>query len=198
MSKKEFFARSSQVDLPQDAEFNVFVGDGSLGERGIEVKRETPNSKGVTPINIILHGIQKFLFPPKINQGETLIPGGDDNMAEERNQTDVSQADELFEGDTQERSWDNLAYLGGINAKRTYDAYQDLDLARARADLAHSERLNLLAENSIVQVQTHQADLNAQKVRHTEIAIENQWESAEEVAMAQVAAHIAADHASHD
>ena len=38
------------------------------------------------------------------------------------------------------------------------------------------------------------ADTDAQKVRHADVAIENQWESAEEVAMAQVAAHIATHH----
>lgn len=108
------------------------------------------------------------------------------------NPEEVSQTNELFEGDTQERSWDNLAYLSGVNAKRTYDAYQDVDLARARTDLAHSERMNVLAENAIVQLQTHQADLNSQKIRVIEIATENQWEGANEISGEAVIAALAA------
>jgi len=101
-------------------------------------------------------------------------------------------AEDIYEGASQERAFDFFAEMVAANAKRTYDAYQDLDLARARSELAHAERLNVLAENDIIQLQTHQADLNAQKIRTIEVAVENQWESSAEVSGEAVIAALAA------
>ena len=104
-------------------------------------------------------------------------------------------AEDIYEGQTQERSWD-------ANVKRTYDEYQQISLDHIRVTNGIAERIlsdAATASNQIIQQTiTHTADLNAQKVRHADIAIENQWESAEEVAMAQVAAHTATHHKDHD
>ena len=104
-------------------------------------------------------------------------------------------AEDIYEGQTQERSWD-------ANVKRTYDEYQQVSLDHLRNTNNIAERIlsdAATASSQIIQ-QTikHTADTDAQKVRHADIAIENQWESAEEVAMAQVAAHTATHHKDHD
>lgn len=107
-------------------------------------------------------------------------------------------AEDIYEGQSQERSFDFFAELIAANAKRTYDEYQQVSLDHIRNTNNISERIlsdAATASSQIIQ-QTikHTADTDAQKVRHADVAIENQWESAEEVAMATVAGHIATHH----
>ncbi len=110
----------------------------------------------------------------------------------------VGHGEDIYEGQTQERSWD-------ANVKRTYDEYQDIALTAARRSQTQFDAISNIAvqalqnavENANIaskQVSKHTSDTDAQKVRHADIAIEGQWESVEEVAMAQVAAHIATHH----
>lgn len=80
----------------------------------------------------------------------------------------------------------DLANSWIANRKRTYDEYQDVGLAAARlaqrvADrtaaqsLDHAARLQVIAERSLNNAATHDADLNAMKIRHNDIAIDRQW-----------------------
>ena len=107
-------------------------------------------------------------------------------------------AEDIYEGQTQERSWD-------ANVKRTYDEFQDISLVAARRSQTQFDAISNIAlqalqnavenaNNAAKQHSKHTSDTDAQKVRHADIAIENQWESAEEVAMATVAGHIATHH----
>ena len=107
-------------------------------------------------------------------------------------------AEDIYEGQTQERSWD-------ANVKRTYDEFQDISLVAARRSQTQFDAISNIAlqalQNAVENANfaakqhgKHTADTDAQKVRHADVAIENQWESAEEVAMAQVAGHIATHH----
>lgn len=61
------------------------------------------------------------------------------------------------------------------NIKRSYDEYQDLGLTRARNAEDHANRMRTIAENTFLQLQEHQADLRAQKVRHNDLAVDRQW-----------------------
>ena len=104
---------------------------------------------------------------------------------------ETGHAEDIYEGQTQERSWD-------ANVKRTYDEYQQVSLDHLRNTNNIAERIlsdAATASSQIIQ-QTikHTADLDAQGIRHGDIAIEGQWESVEEIAGAQVAAHIATHH----
>lgn len=105
-------------------------------------------------------------------------------------------AEDIYEGQSQERVFDNFAELIVTNAKRTYDAYQDLDLANARAiqNVAVQALQNAVETANMVgkQAVKHTADTDAQKVRHADIAIENQWESSTEVSGEAVIAALAA------
>ena len=107
-------------------------------------------------------------------------------------------AEDIYEGQTQERSWD-------ANVKRTYDEYQDIALTAARRSQTQFDAISNISlqalQNAVEnanfaakQFGKHTSDTDAQKVRHADVAIENQWESAEEVAMATVAGHIATHH----
>ncbi len=107
-------------------------------------------------------------------------------------------AEDIYEGQSQERIFDFFVALLAGNAKRTYDEYQQVSLDHVRNTNAIAERVlsdAATASSQIIQ-QTikHTADTDAQKVRHADIAIENQWESAEEVAMAVTAGHTATHH----
>ena len=107
-------------------------------------------------------------------------------------------SEDIYEGGSQERSWD-------ANVKRTYDEFQDISLTAARRSQVQFDAVSNVAlqalqnavENANLAAKQHgkhTSDTDAQKVRHADVAIENQWESAEEVAMAQVAGHIATHH----
>ena len=98
-------------------------------------------------------------------------------------------AEDIYEGQTQERSWD-------ANVKRTYDEYQQVSLDHIRNTNVLAERIlsdAATASSQIIQ-QTikHTADTDAQKVRHADVAIENQWESGAEVSGEAVLAALAA------
>ncbi len=107
-------------------------------------------------------------------------------------------AEDIYEGQTQERSWD-------ANVKRTYDEFQDISLVAARRSQTQFDAISNIAlqalQNAVENANfaakqhgKHTSDTDAQKVRHADVAIENQWESAEEVAMATVASHTATHH----
>lgn len=103
---------------------------------------------------------------------------------------DPAHVDEVFEGDTQERSWD-------ANVKRTYDLYQASEIddvhalrgERSRREAVHQSsdgnrehvalqalqnavrHSDALAQNAITTI-----DMTAkQAVRHSDIAIDRQW-----------------------
>jgi hypothetical protein len=103
----------------------------------------------------------------------------------ERAEKDPNATRERYEGDTQERFWDNASQVLFSNIKRTYDEYQQVSLDHIRNVNAVTERILSDAATTSAQIanQTikHTSDTDAQKIRHADIAIENQWESAEEV-----------------
>lgn len=105
-------------------------------------------------------------------------------------------AEDIYEGQAQERVFDTAAEMIAANMKRTYDAYQDLDLNHARAlnNVALQALQNAVTVANSVNNQTvkHTSDVDAQKVRHADIAIENQWESGSEVSGEAVLAALAA------
>ena len=105
-------------------------------------------------------------------------------------------AEDIYEGQAQERLFDTAAEMIAANMKRTYDAYQDLDLNHARAlnNVALQALQNAVTVANAVNNQTvkHTSDTDAQKVRHADIAIENQWESSAEVSGEAVIAALAA------
>jgi hypothetical protein len=94
-------------------------------------------------------------------------------------------AEDIYEGQSQERFFDGNAEIIAANMKRTYDAYQDLDLSNARAiqNLTVQALQNAIATTDMVAKQA---------LRHTDIAIENQWESSAEVSGEAVLAALAA------
>lgn len=65
--------------------------------------------------------------------------------------------------------------LTAANAKRTYDAYQDLDLGAARRAQLQFDQIQNVALQAL-QNSVETANMVAkQAVRHAEIAIDNQW-----------------------
>jgi hypothetical protein len=65
--------------------------------------------------------------------------------------------------------------LTATNAKRTYDAYQDLDLASARRAQLQFDQIQNIALQAL-QNSVETANMVAkQAVRHSDIAIDNQW-----------------------
>jgi hypothetical protein len=193
MDIKKFFKRATVKDAVAPFNLRVYLGESDTISEGIRVDDGVDSANDNRPtVDVTLYGLGR-----KSNSST----GGDGNMADD-NPKDVSQGDELFSGDANTRSWDT-------NLKRTYDEYQDLALTSARRSQVNFDQLNNVAlqalQNAVTvanevanQTVKHTSDTDAQKVRHADIAIEGQWESVEEVAMAKVAAHIAADHAPHD
>jgi hypothetical protein len=97
---------------------------------------------------------------------------------------DPDATKERFEGDTQERFWDNASQVLFANIKRTYDEYQGVSLDQQRA----INQITIQALQNAVET----ANLvGKQSVRHTDIAIENQWESSAEVSGEAVLAALA-------
>ena len=112
---------------------------------------------------------------------------------------DPNATRERYEGDTQERFWDNAAQVLFSNIKRTFDEYQAIALTahqRSQEDFDELRSISrqhiqnavgqsdALAKASIDHVRSMQSVTNKdhlQATRHADIAIENQWESAEEV-----------------
>lgn len=78
----------------------------------------------------------------------------------------------MAEGEMENIEQSELDY---INAKRTYDAYQDLDLQKARAVQKQAEDLHNLAMQH-AQNAVESANMVAkQAIRHAELAIDRQW-----------------------
>ena len=183
MGIKEFFARSPHTQIDAPLMVNVFKGDRFKGTSGIEVTTGLPNTEGIVPLNVTLH--EGDIDDDELNDDSSK---GDDIMADD-NPKDVSQGDELFAGDANTRAWDT-------NLKRTYDEYQQVSLDHIRNTNQISERILSDAATASAQItaQTikHTSDTDAQKVRHADIAIENQWESGAEVAGEAVVAALAA------
>lgn len=114
---------------------------------------------------------------------------------------DPNATRERFEGDTQERSWD-------ANVKRTYDEMQSISLTAQQRSQAVFDQISsigvqhlqnavrqsdALAQASIDQVRAMNGVVDKdhlQATRHADIAIENQWESAEEVTQSVTLAKI--------
>ena len=119
------------------------------------------------------------------------------------NDQDPNATRERYEGDTQERAWD-------ANFKRTYDEFQDVSLTSARRSQQVNDQISNIAvqhlqnavrvADSLAQAGVdHVRDMNGivdkdhlQATRHADIAIENQWESAEEVTQSVTLAAILA------
>ena len=112
-------------------------------------------------------------------------------MAEES-----GHAEDIYEGQTQERFWDNASQVVFANIKRTFDEYQGVGLDQQRAlnqitiqALQNAvETANMVAKQAV----KHTSDIDAQKMRHADIAIENQWESGAEVSSDAILAALAA------
>jgi CMP-2-keto-3-deoxyoctulosonic acid synthetase len=77
------------------------------------------------------------------------------------------------------------------NIKRTYDEYQDSNLGRVSRLEGHIERLRSYQELALANAVENANAQSKQMLRHSEIAIENQWESVEEVSMASLAVSLA-------
>ena len=115
---------------------------------------------------------------------------------DERKENDMAKdpdaTRERYEGDTQERSWD-------ANVKRTYDEYQQESLTTIREQRTLFDKLLTDAQQYDNQRQTiaNQALQNAvetanmtgkQAVRHSDIAIDRQWNLDEQGLIAAAAA----------
>jgi predicted oxidoreductase (fatty acid repression mutant protein) len=62
-----------------------------------------------------------------------------------------------------------------LNMKRTYDAYQDLDLLRARQDARNSENIANIAQQALQNAVTTANAISAQAVRIVDLASDRQW-----------------------
>lgn len=62
-----------------------------------------------------------------------------------------------------------------LNAKRTYDAYQDLDLLRARQHQVEQTRVNQIAEQALQNAVSFQAAANQQMLRLVDLASDSFW-----------------------
>ena len=194
--EKKFFARAVTSNIDDVVELQVHVGDIDdlpidVADRGIDLNSTRTTETGRKILDVILYGLRNFLSSDD-NDDATK---GDDNMADD-NPKDVSQGDELFAGDANTRAWDT-------NLKRTYDEYQDIALTAARRSQVNFDSLNNVAlqalqnavsQSNVTNNQTlkHTSDTDAQKVRHADIAIENQWETGAEIAGEAVVAALAA------
>lgn len=98
---------------------------------------------------------------------------------------DPDATKERYEGDTQERFWDNASQVLFSNIKRTYDEYQGVSLDHQRA-------LNQITIQALQNAVETANLVGKQAVRHTDIAIENQWESSAEVSGEAILAALAA------
>ena len=94
-------------------------------------------------------------------------------------QKEGEMAHETYEGATQERSWD-------ANVKRTYDEYQDVALTAARRSQVNYDSLQQYLAGKVAELDkvSLQALQNAvetanmtgkQAVRHSDLAIDRQW-----------------------
>ena len=130
-------------------------------------------------------------------------PGPKDPEKESEVTKEPDSTEERYEGDTQERSWDakvNAAFeLFLLNAKRTYDEYQDVALTEARRSQTHLDEALVQARRHAEEIHnvTLQLLQNAvetanmvskQTIRHADFAIDQQWnlEPHEAAAEAQV------------
>ncbi len=96
-----------------------------------------------------------------------------------------NQAEREFETGTDE-SFKNANATGGAthnenqrvtfaNIKRTYDVYQDLDVQAARQALTEQTRLNQIAAQALQNAVETANMVGKQAVRHSDIAIDGQW-----------------------
>lgn len=65
--------------------------------------------------------------------------------------------------------------LTATNAKRTYDAYQDLDLVAARRSQLQFDQIQNVALQALQNAVETSNMVAKQAVRHADIAIDNQW-----------------------
>ena len=95
------------------------------------------------------------------------------------------QAEREFETGSDE-SFKNTNATGGAthnenqrvtfaNIKRTYDVYQDLDVQAARQALTEQTRLNQIAAQALQNAVETANMVGKQAVRHSDIAIDGQW-----------------------
>ena len=94
-------------------------------------------------------------------------------MTREKNDPDVQQegsfetgTDEFFKAHSQ---------LMAANTKRTYDAYQDLDLLRARDAQTETLRNSTIATQALQNAVETANMVAKQAVRHSDIAIDREW-----------------------
>ena len=96
-----------------------------------------------------------------------------------------NQTEREFETGTDE-SFKNANATGGAthnenqrvtyaNIKRTYDVYQDLDIQAARQALTEQTRLNQIASQALQNAVETANMVGKQAVRHSDIAIDAQW-----------------------
>jgi hypothetical protein len=96
-----------------------------------------------------------------------------------------NQAEREFETGTDE-SFKNTSATSGAahsenqrvtfaNIKRTYDVYQDLDIQAARQALTEQTRLNQIASQALQNAVETANLVSKQAVRHSDIAIDGQW-----------------------
>jgi hypothetical protein len=94
---------------------------------------------------------------------------------------DPDATKERYEGDTQERFWDNASQVLFANIKRTYDEYQGVSLDQQRA-------LNQLSVQALQNSVETANMVSKQAVRHSDLAIDRQW-NLDEVAALAAGAH---------
>jgi len=103
---------------------------------------------------------------------------------------DPNATQERYEGDTQERSWDakvNAAFeLFLLNAKRTYDEYQEVSLESIKrngllfdkilTDAQQYDNQREVIANQALQNAVTTSDMVAkQTIRHGDFAVDQQW-----------------------
>jgi len=65
--------------------------------------------------------------------------------------------------------------LDYINAKRTYDAYQDLDIQEARRVQRYADDLHALTMQTMQNAVESANMVSKQAIRHGDLAIDRQW-----------------------
>ena len=96
-----------------------------------------------------------------------------------------NQAEREFETGTDE-SFKNVSATGGAahnenqrvtyaNIKRTYDAYQDLDIQAARQALTEQTRVNQIASQALQNAVETANTVGKQAIRHADIAADALW-----------------------
>lgn len=90
------------------------------------------------------------------------------------NEATPNRAEREFETGNDE-FFKSASQINQLNAKRTFDAYQDLDLLRARQAHVETSRINQIAEQALQNAVNLQVKVNASYLEHNNLAHDSYW-----------------------